>query len=217
MIDTIKLILETLKTFQKYALLILLSLAISDSLLIHKVAFFNEIPKPNQLQLKSLEILFWVGFLVVLVTLVGSYFYNLAETRKANRKFSVTFPISHSHLWHQAIQPDKTVLTQISATFQIKNRTADFLGLTTVRLIKPQLKGEVLNNQIFIKNPLNKISGTLTTSNYEIPPKTSMQCSFVLMIKGTLDLQIGELVKSKLAISDDDGQEEIIEMDFKVS
>ena len=198
-------------------MIVLLSFATSDSLLIHKFNFFHEISKPNQLLLKSLEILLWVGFLIVLISFIGIYFYNQGKARKANRKFSVTFPMSHTHLWHQATQPDKTLQTQISATFQIKNRTADFLGLTTVRLIKPQLKGEVFNNQIFIKDPLNNMSGTLTNSNYEIPPKTSMQCSFILIIKGTLDFQVGTSVKSKLAIADYEGHEEIIEMDFKVS
>lgn len=207
--DFIKIIPELLKANRMR--LILLSLILGLTLRILDIK--HVVPPKYQWMLYGSEIFCWIGFVV----LVLASLWVRKEQAEKGKKIKITLPMPHSHLWSQNKQHDGSVITQVAAQIQVKNRTDKYLGLSTVRLVNPKIKGEVSNNQIYLKSPISGMSETLHGSGAEIPPYNSRPCSFCLLIEGNKNYPKGKIVKAKVGITDDDGIEEIFVINFKVS
>ena len=133
----------------------------------------------------------------------------------ARRKFHLTGVPQQSH-WSTAKQADDSIITQISAHLFVRNRTADPLALVGVRLVSPRIRGEVVHADISVRAEDRNMYGSAIHSGYFVPPGMSLPASAHLLIRGVLRRKLGNEVKVRLAVSDDEGHEQRVTLRMRV-
>jgi len=98
----------------------------------------------------------------------------------------------------------------------VKNRTAEPLGLTHVRLVKPKIHGEIVHEEVIVRAVGRNIYGTAAHSGHLIPPKVSLPASASVMIRGVPWWKPKNEVRVKIAIGDDEGYEQIVAFKMRV-
>jgi hypothetical protein len=165
----------------------------------------------------------WLVFSAILFTVlafaraisVGLQFWrSWAASRDARRTFHLT-PIKHQCLWSVSKQSDDSFVTQIVGHFTVRNRTQVPLGLVTARLIKPRVRGEVLQDIVSVRAPDRNIYGTMHVSGYVIPPGMTLPCSVAILIRGQLDAKSSDTLTATLGIVDDSGNEQRVKVPLK--
>jgi hypothetical protein len=133
----------------------------------------------------------------------------------ARRRFHLTGVPQQSH-WSSAKQADDSIITQISAHLLVKNRMTNPLALVGVRLISPHLRGEVVHADISVRAVDRNMYGSAAHSGYFVPPGMSLPASAHIMIRGVLRKKLGNEVKVRLAVSDDEGHEQRVTLSMRV-
>lgn len=209
--DPISASIALLKSKSKYSFWILLSLAIGDSLTIHIFNLGETLPKEWAASLRPLEIFLWTG-----VVIFGIVLYR--SIQQANKKMSVTFPMPHTHFWHEAKQSNGEIFTQISANVLVKNLSDRPLGLSSVKLVRPGIAGAVLDGRALIKEKDSPYSSTTMVSGYKIEPFDSRPVSLSLLIGASIGRANGRQkdIEATLTLIDEDGFETDITTIFNI-
>jgi len=137
------------------------------------------------------------------------------KAREERRRFHVTAEPQQS-FWSSSKQADGSIVTQVVARLVVKNRTDEPLGLAHVRLVKPRIPGEMVHEDVVVRAVDRNIYGTAAHSGHLIPPKMSLPASASVMIRGVPWRKPENEVRVKLAISDDEGYEQVVAFKMRV-
>lgn len=167
----------------------------------------TELPKEYRPWLVISLVLFSVlaVFKWVLVVLNAWRAYQ-AEAR-LRKTFHLT-PITQQCHWSVSKQADGSMVTQIVAHFAVKNQSSSPVGLVGVRVIKPKIKGEVLHNDILVRQQQGRMFGTAQVSDYRIAPGTTLPGHAVVMVRGAPGGSMERDLDFTLGITDEDGNEQ---------
>lgn len=167
----------------------------------------TELPKEYRPWLVISLVLFSVlaVFKWVLVVLNAWRAYQ-AEAR-LRKTFHLT-PITQQCHWSVSKQADGSMVTQIVAHFAVKNQSSSPVGLVGVRVIKPKIKGEVLHNDILVRQQQGRMFGTAQVSDYRIAPGTTLPGQAVVMVRGAPGGSMERDLDFTLGITDEDGNEQ---------
>lgn len=135
--------------------------------------------------------------------------------REERRRFHVTGEAQQS-FWSSSKQADGSIMTQVVARLTVKNRTEEPLGLSHVRLVKPRISGEVLHEDVCVRAVDRNMYGSAAHSGYLIPPKMVLPASASVMIRGVPWRKPENEIRVKIAISDDEGFEQIVVFRMRV-
>jgi hypothetical protein len=94
-------------------------------------------------------------------------------------KFLVT-PINEQCVVGVAEQADGSFVTQIRGEFRVKNRMDEPLHLVTVRLIRPKIKGEIVQSFVSTRS----LRGDVYGSENAIPARHVLPVSVSIFIRG---------------------------------
>lgn len=137
------------------------------------------------------------------------------KMREERRRFHVVAEAQQS-FWSSAKQADGSIVTQVVARLTVKNRTDEPLGLAHVRLIKPHVRGEVVHEDVSVRAVDRNMYGTAAHSGHLIPPKMVLPASASVVIRGVPWRKPKNEVRVKIAISDDEGCEQIVVFKMRV-
>jgi hypothetical protein len=137
------------------------------------------------------------------------------KAREERRRFHVTAEPQQS-FWSSSKQADGSIVTQVVARVTVKNRTNEPLGLAHVRLVKPRIRGEIVHEDVSVRAVSRNIYGTAAHSGHVIPPKTVLPASASVMIRGVPWRKPKNEIRVKVAISDDEGYEQIVVFKMRV-
>src|SRR5260370_26913790 len=125
-------------------------------------------------------------------------------------KFVAT-PVEHRGFWGTARQQDGSIVTQVSGHCLIKNRTSDRLYLTTARLVRPRIKGEVLPSLLTMQAVNGNIHGTAHVSGHFIPPGATLPAAFTVLIRRAPRQKSGPM-RAVLEFADADAHAERVQV-----
>ena len=132
----------------------------------------------------------------------------------ARRKFHLTGVPQQSH-WSTAKQADDSIITQISAHLFVRNRTADPLALMDVVLLSKRSRRGCSRGYFSPRGGPQYVrqchSFWLLCSARHV---AASKCTF--LIRGVLRRRLGNEVKVRLAVSDDEGHEQRVTFRIRV-
>jgi hypothetical protein len=206
---------KALEVVKDLPLWLLTGLAISAGVLLFLPAVALSIPAIARPWILCTGVVFGVlaasRGIAVLIQAVPSW----RASADARRRFHLTGVPQESH-WSSAKQADDSIVTQISAHLLVKNRTTNPLALVGVRLISPCLRGEVVHADISVRAVDRNMYGSAAHSGYFVPAGMSLPASAHLLIRGVLRKKLGNDVKVRLAVSDDEGHEQLVTVRMRV-
>ena len=130
--------------------------------------------------------------------------------REARHRFYVT-PIEHHCYWSVSAQPDGSNVTQISAQFMVKNRSAEPLHLMKARVVRPKIPGEILPGLLATRSAVGNDYGTPAVSENFIAPGHTLPVVATILIRGVPKQKNGT-IPATIKISDADGHAEIVKI-----
>ena len=200
--DPLSATLSILKPPAKYSFWVLVVLAISTSGVLNLSNLATELPSDWVAKLKLLQPYLWVGVFVFSIVLHRAH-------QQASRKLSITFPMPHTHFWHEPKQPDGSIYTQIAGNILVKNMTVKPLGLASVKLKEPVVNAPVLDSRALINEKESVYSSTTMVGGYKIAPFDSRPVALSLFIGGSLgQANSGKKdIEATIALVDEDGFE----------
>jgi hypothetical protein len=203
--------LSILKPPAKYSFWVLVVLAIATSGVLNLSNLASELPSDWVAKLKLLQPYFWVGVFVFAIVL------HLAQ-KQARKKFSITYPMPHTHLWQETKQQDGSVYTLIAANVLVKNLTDKSLGIASAILKSPAIEAAILDGRALIKEQGSSYSSTTMGSGSKIGPFDSCPVSLSLIIGASIEqAKAGKNeIEATLAIVDEDGYETKFTTTFNV-
>lgn len=136
-----------------------------------------------------------------------------AEAR-ARKTFHLT-PIEQHCFWSVAKQADGSMVTQIVADFAVKNQSAAPIGLTTTRVIKPKIRGEIVMGMTTVRAQRSSMHGTAYESDHRIAPGTTLPARSVVMIRGVPRQDEALPLVATFGIGDEDGNEQRVVVSCK--
>jgi len=136
---------------------------------------------------------------------------------KRKAQFDVRrFHVMPTHQCHWAItpQPNGSIVTQISGNFMVKNRTNASLQLLHAHVVKPKIRGELLQDLVLIKSEHSNMYGTSAVSGQAIPPGASLPIAITILYRGVPRQKHSEL-SAVIAFVDEEGNEQRVKTHFK--
>jgi hypothetical protein len=106
-------------------------------------------------------------------------------------------------------------VTQVCARLLVKNRTTIPLALVRARLLKPKIRGEILNDDVSVRAVDRNIYGD-AHSGYVVPPGVTLPASAVIMIRGVPTKKLGKQVRATIGVTDDEGHEQKVTVEMLV-
>jgi hypothetical protein len=167
----------------------------------------TELPKEYRPWLVISLVLFSVLAVFKWVLVVLNAWRTCQAEARLRKTFHLT-PITQQCHWSVSKQADGSMVTQIVAHFAVKNQSASPVGLVEVRVIKPKIKGEVLHNDILVRQQQGRMFGTAQVSDYRIAPGTTLPGQAVVMVRGAPGGSTERDLDFKLGITDEDGNEQ---------
>jgi hypothetical protein len=116
--------------------------------------------------------------------------------------------------WTVTKQQDNSFVTQISGHFLVRNRTDEPLYLTTPRLVRPKIPGEILHGMLTMRSPRNQMHGTAHVAGHFIPPQATLPVSATLLIRGTPKQQSGPM-NAVIEMADANAHKERVKVQIK--
>jgi len=166
-----------------------------------------ELPKEYRPWLVISFVLFSVLAIFKWVIVVFKALRAYQAEARLRKTFHLT-PITQQCHWSVSNQADGSMVTQIVAHFAVKNQSPSPVGLVGVRIIKPKIKGEVLHNDILVRQQHGRMYGTAQISDYRIAPGTTLPCHAMVMTRGEPGGSRERDLDVTLAIKDEDGNEQ---------
>lgn len=193
---------------------LLTALAVAANLLLFAPFLSGGLPPEVRPWVLVAAVLFTILAVFKWVSVAMGALRAIRASRKAKKTFHLT-PIAQRCVWSVHKQPDDSMTTQIGADFVVKNQTAGPLGLVGVRLIKPAIKGEVLQESIMVRAPRGNLYGMAYASDYRIPVGMALPARLDMTIRGIPRQAEGEALDVILGIKDDDGNEQRVKVTCK--
>lgn len=134
----------------------------------------------------------------------------------ARRTFHLT-PVAQQCHWGSTEQADKTVVTQIAVRMIAKNSGSTALHLLTAQLIRPKIRGEVLNNILLIEDRLSGEYGSVHVTGKHIPPGAVRSIAVNILIRGVPKRRPGKerRLSVVLAVDDAEGNQQRVRLDLR--
>lgn len=172
------------------------------------VPLFNtELPKEYRPWLVISLVLFSVLAIFKWVIVLLRAWRALQAEARVRKTFHLT-PIAQQCHWGVSKQADGSMVTQIVAHLAVKNQSSLPVGLVGLRIIKPKIKGEVLHNDILVRQQQGRMYGTAQVSDYRIAPGTTLPGQAMVMIRGEPGGSSERDLDVTLGITDEDGNEQ---------
>jgi hypothetical protein len=196
--------IETVKDLPAW---LLTSLAVSDAILLFSPQVNRELPAESRPWLVAGAVVFGVmaTFKWSSVAVAAAKAWRLSA--KVPKTFHLT-PIAQLCHWSITRQADGSYVTQISARFSAKNQSDHPIGLLPPRVIKPSIRGEIVEAMLTVRQQHGHMHGTAHASDHRIAPGTTLPAQSVVMIRGTPRRKQGSDLDVTLGISDEDGNEQ---------
>jgi hypothetical protein len=157
-------------------------------------------------------------FALLAVCRFGSVLIPVARawcaSRKAPRTLHLT-PEDHQSFWHVEKQPDGSLVTQFELRFMAKNLTNVPLYLLRARLIRPKIRGELIQDMILVRHARQNVYGSAHASGHYIPPNGLLPISVGIYIRGTPKQTTARMMRVLVGVTDADGNETRIKLDLK--
>jgi hypothetical protein len=133
--------------------------------------------------------------------------------REARRTLHLTLNDSQS-FWHVTKQQDGSKVTQLSLRFMAKNRTDAPIHLLKARLIRPKLKGEVIQDLVSVRDIEGHVYGSAEITGNHIPAHGLLPASITIVIHGAPKQTTGRL-KATIGVIDESGNEMRVKLHLK--
>jgi hypothetical protein len=148
------------------------------------------------------------------VSLVVRAAHGLSVARAARRTFHMS-PDERQSFWATARQRDDSTTTQIVVRFTAKNLTDAPLGLVSVRLIRPKIRGEIVHADVMVRAVDSDLYGGVAHSGHRIPAKDILPATTSIIIRGVPKKAPGGTLALALGITDEDGNEQYLKLALK--
>jgi len=112
---------------------------------------------------------------------------------------------SHYQVW---------IKLYLQGQFLVKNRTDETLYLTTSKLIRPRIRGEVLPGLLITQSANGDIYGTAYVSGYFIPPQATLSFMSTIHIRG-VPRQKSDTMDAVLEIADANANKQRVRLKIK--
>jgi hypothetical protein len=181
--------------------------AIASGVLLFVPAVNVELPQTSRPWLVVSAVVFAVLAVFKWINVFIDLWRSSRATAKARKTYHLT-PISHHCFWGVAKQPDGSSVTQLVADFAVKNQSVNPIGLMSVRVIAPSIRGEVLHNLITVREQHGTRHGSAIASDHRIAAGTVLPARVSVMIRGKPRRAEEQELKVTFGITDDDGNEQ---------
>jgi hypothetical protein len=168
---------------KQWPLWIFWAIALSLSVFVAVPAFENLIPEGPRSGVVFAMAVAWIFTGTKTVATIAHALREHKAASDSGVKFVIT-AIEDQCFWGVAQQPDGSFVTQISGHFLVKNRTDESLHLVKAKLIRPQIKGEVIHGGVIMQLPDRKIYGSAHVTGTFIPPQAVLPVSASIIIRG---------------------------------
>lgn len=185
------------------------ALAVAAGILFFVPAINHELPQETRPWLIGACVLFFTLAAFKWLDILVAAIRTQRSDAKARKSIHLTV-VPQQCRWSVSKQVDDSLVTQIVVAFSVKNQSPNPVGLTRARLIKPTIRGSVLEDIVTIREQRGRMYGSAHASDHRIAPGTSLPGSAVLLIRGRPRVNDGEDLSLILGISDEDGYEERI-------
>lgn len=198
---------ERVKDFPAW---LITAFAVATGILLFVPAVNTDLPKAYRPPLVVALVAFGVLALFKWISLVVGALQASRASAKARKTFHAT-PITQQCHWSCSKQPDGSMSTQISAHLSVKNQSDAPLGLTTVRVISPKIRGDVLAEFVTVREPQGPYYHAAHESNSRIPPGTALPALALIIIGGLPRSSEERDLNVTLGIRDEDGNEQRVQ------
>ncbi len=205
---------EGATTFQKFSEAIkdlpawlFSAFAVAAAILLFVPLANAELPQQYRPWLVISLVLFGVLAVFKWITVAFAAWRTSQAEARARKTFHLTAITQQCH-WSVTKQVDGSMVTQIAALFAVKNQSASPVGLVGARVIKPKIKGEVIQGVITVRQQHGRMHGTAQHSDYRIAPGTTLPGHAVVMIRGEPRGSSERDLDVTFAIADEDGNEQ---------
>jgi hypothetical protein len=187
---------------------LLTAFAVAAGLLLFVPQINGELPKEFRPWLVIGAVLFGV---LATFKWVNTLFLAVQDARKASKSrktFFATVISQHCH-WSVAKQADGSLVTQIVADFAVKNQSDAPIGLMRARVIRPRIRGEVIQDLITVREQHGSMHGTAYVSDHRIAPRTTLPARAMVMVRGVPRWRDeSDDLKVVFGLVDEDGHEQ---------
>ena len=189
------------------------SVALSLSVVLAVPDFRRVVVPSDAVALTCAVVVAWIFVLTRAIEPTLNVVSRYTRIRKQARRFVVT-PLEQQCHWSIARQPDGSYITQFAAHFLIRNRLSASLYPTDARLIRPEVRGELMPNPTLVIGSLDdRTYGTAAVSSNHIPAGATLPVSCVIMIRGMPKQRSGRL-PATIEIKESNGHCERVKVDM---
>ena len=129
------------------------------------------------------------------------------------RPVHLTFIDSQS-FWLTTKQPDGSIVTQFTLRFMVKNLTEAPVHLLKARVIRPKIRGEILQDMVLVRGIQENAYSSAQVSGHYIPPQGLLPVSVGIFIRGTPKQTVGRM-QMLIGVADANGNETRVKLDVK--
>lgn len=186
---------------------LLSAFAVASGILLFVPAVNDELPKTYRPWLLVALVVFGVLALFKWIMVIFGAWRVSRAAASARKSFHV-IPVTHQCHWSSTKQADGSIVTQVAAHLSVKNLSTTPIGLTSARVIRPKISGEVLMSMVTVREQLGHMHGTAHMSDYRIASGTVLPAHVLIMIRGLPRGADDRDLDVTLGISDEDGNEQ---------
>jgi hypothetical protein len=202
---------KTLEVLKDLPLWLLAGLAISAAVLV-KVPSLPTSARPWVI---IAGVVFGVLTAVRGAALLVEWMRSWKKGREERKRFHLTAD-PQQNFWSSAKQGDGSIVTQVVTRLAVKNLTDEPIGLAHVRLLKPKIPGEIVHEDVSVRAVGSNLYGTAAQSGHVIPPRTFLPASASVLVRGVPRWKLGSEVDVKIAITDDEGHQQRLQLKMRV-
>jgi hypothetical protein len=174
---------------------------------------------PDARDMLSTSAIGWVRAAGILFALLAvcRFVSVLIPIVRANREKRRTLHLTledNQSFWHIAKQRDGSMATQFTLRFMAKNLTNSPLHLLKARIIRPKIRGELIQDIILVRSVQQNVYSTAQTSGNYIPPNALLPISVTIMSHGSPKQTTGRM-RTLIGITDASGNETRIKLSLK--
>ncbi len=193
---------------------LLIALAIVADVLFFLPVVKSQLPKEFDSWLVVAVVLFNILAISRAISLVARAVHGLGMARAARRTFHLSSDGMQS-FWATVRQEDDSTTTQIVVRFAAKNLTDAPLGLMSVRLIKPKIRGEIVHTDVMVRAVDSNLYGDVAHSGHRVPAKDILPATTSIIIRGVPRQVPGGTLTLALGITDENGNEQHLKLALK--
>lgn len=179
-----------------------LALALACNILLFIPQIKNELPPEWHPWLVTTTVLFTCLALVRGLANLAEYKRVTAKSKAERQIFFCQNGRAH---WSTTRQPDNSDVTFIHANISARTNVSYEVGLVSVCLVRPKIRGKILDQIILIRHPQSDIYGSTAQSGHFLPPDQSWPVSISLSFRGRTKFKSEDDINAVIQIGDDKG------------